>query len=479
MKSKLLLIALLTLIITGVAAQNSQVLYYMNLPQNHLLNPAVKPSSRIYIGLPALTGINLNITNSFLNFADVFKEGQEISKSTLAFLNSDFDRDKFLGKIKDMNYIEPRVSVQLLGLGITAGEDLYIFLDVIDNASINLVAPRDLFRLAFLGNQELVGQTIDLSDMKADFSYYHEIGIGASKNITPKFRFGAKAKLLFGVTGGTFNNYALNLKVNNDYTNTLQANMAWDISGPVSFTAGDGNKVGDASFNDQVFKSGHDLTRFLTNTKNAGFGLDLGAEYMVNNQIVISAAITDVGFIKWKSDLSNIEAVDTIELHGLDFADIYNGTATIDDVTSSLADSLKNALVIAGTKPFTTKLPVGVAIGGKYNLNDKFSIGLLSYSRISGQLIKEALTVSANMNIGNKVSASLCYTACNNNYTNLGLGIGFRASVVQFYFMADRIPLSWKKAGSSDNSFPLPANWNTLNTRFGMNLVFGNKARIN
>ncbi len=35
--------------------------------------------------------------------------------------------------------------------------------------------------------------------MKADFKYYREIGIGASKNITPKLRFGAKAKLLFGM----------------------------------------------------------------------------------------------------------------------------------------------------------------------------------------------------------------------------------------------------------------------------------------
>jgi hypothetical protein len=142
-----------------------------------------------------------------------------------------------------------------------------------------------------------------------------------------------------------------------------------------------------------------------------------------------------------------------------------------------MVDSLKNAFVVTGTKqPFTTKLPIGAVIGGKYILNDKFSIGILSYSRITSQQIREALTLSANMNIGNKVSTSLCYTACNRNYTNLGIGLGFRASVFQFYFLADRIPLSWKKAGSSGDSFSLPANWNTLQTRFGMNLVFGNKA---
>lgn len=479
MKPRLLLTALFTLIITGGAAQNSQVLYHMNLPQNHLLNPAMKPASRIYVGLPVLTGINLNVTNNFLNFSDVFKPGQEISKSTLAFLSPDFDRDKFLNKINDLNYIEPKVSVQLLGLGFTTGNDLYIFLDVIDNADVNFVAPRDLLRLVFLGNEEFVGQTLDLSDMKVDFSYYHEIGIGASKNITPKLRFGAKAKVLFGIMGGTFQNYAMNLTVNDNNTNTLQSNMAMDISGPVYFYPDYGNKIGDVDFDDERFKTADGIASFLTNTKNTGFGLDLGAEYTVNDNIVLSAAITDVGFIKWKSDLSNIKAVGDVTFSGLDFADIYVGTSTIDDVMGSLVDSLKNAFVIGAKKPFTTKLPAGVAIGGKYILNDKFSIGLLSYSRISGQQIKEALTVSGNMNIGNKVSASLCYTACNHNYTNLGLGVGFRASVFQFYFMADRIPLGWKKAGTSGDSFTLPANWNTLQTRFGMNLVFGNKERRN
>jgi hypothetical protein len=478
MKHRLLLTAFFAMILTGAEAQNNQVLYYMNLPQNHLLNPALKPASRLYIGLPALTGINLNITNNFFNFSDVFTKGLEISKSTFAFLNPDFDRDKFLGKLKNLNYINPEVSVQLLGLGFTLHSDLYIFLDIIDNAGVNLVVPRDLFRLAFLGNEEFAGQTLDLSDMRADFNYYREIGIGASKNITPKLRFGAKAKLLFGITGGTFKNYAMNLTVNNDYTNTLEANMALDISGPVFFYPASDNKIADVQFDNERFNSADGTIKFLTNTKNPGFGLDIGAEYMVNDKIVLSASITDIGFIKWKSDLSRIEAVGNIQLSGLDFADIYEGNATIDDLAGNMADSIKNAFVVAGDKkPFTTKLPMGVTLAGKYNLNDKFSIGLLSYSRILGKQVKEALTVSANMNIGNKVSASLCYTACNNNYTNFGVGIGFRASVTQFYFLVDRIPLTWQKAGTSENSFPVPANWNTLNARFGMNLVFGNRAR--
>ena len=165
-----------------------------------------------------------------------------------------------------------------------------------------------------------------------------------------------------------------------------------------------------------------------------------------------------------------------MELSGIDFQDVRENTATFDDVTNSLIESVKDAFIFTNVeKPFTTKLPVGFTIGGKYDLNDKFSLGLLSYSRIAGQKVKEALTVSANMNLANSLYTTLAYTACNNSYNNLGLGLGFRASVFQFYFLFDKIPLSWKKAGTGDGSVSLPANWNTLHARFGMNLVFGNR----
>jgi len=58
-KVKYILILLLAVFFADVSAQNSQVLYYMNLPQNHMLNPALRPSNSVYIGLPVVSGIIL------------------------------------------------------------------------------------------------------------------------------------------------------------------------------------------------------------------------------------------------------------------------------------------------------------------------------------------------------------------------------------------------------------------------------------
>jgi hypothetical protein len=447
----------------------------MNLPQNHLLNPAFRPTNSIYIGLPGLTGFNLNVTNNFFNFSDLFSKGLKISKSSIPFLDPNFDRDKFLGRIKELNYLEPKVSIQLLGVGITAGKDLFVFLDINDNAEVNLVCPGNLIRLAFIGNEEFTGQTLDLSSIKADVNYYREIGLGASKYITPKLRLGAKAKLLLGIAAGSLQNYGLDLTVNSDYSNTLYANMAIDISAPVDFIKDSNNGIKDVQLIKERFDPRNRNYKSLFNMRNAGFGLDLGAEYSVTDKLVFSAAITDIGFIKWKSDITNLVVHGNIELRGLDFQDIYQGEATIDDLTKNLADSISNAFQNADVrKPFTTKLPVGLSFGGQYIFTDKFSAGILSYSRIIGQQVKEALTLSGKVDLGDVFSATLAYTMCNHYYNNLGLGLSARAGFAQFYFLFDKVPLKWIKAGTSGDSVVLPANWNTIHTRFGINLVFGN-----
>src|SRR5664279_4505960 len=105
-KREYILIIILTFILTDVSAQNSQVMYFMNLPQNHLLNPALRPSNSVYIGLPVVSGINLNINNNFVNFSDVFLKGQP-KDSIISFLNPSYNVDKFLAKIKDRNFLRP------------------------------------------------------------------------------------------------------------------------------------------------------------------------------------------------------------------------------------------------------------------------------------------------------------------------------------------------------------------------------------
>ena len=473
-KTKYILILLFAIIIADVSAQDSQIMYFMNLPQNHLLNPALRPSN-LYIGLPALSGINLNINNNFVNFSDVFMKGQH-KDSIISFLHPDYNVDKFLAKIKDRNFIEPESIVQLFGLGFAVGKDSYIFLDINERIDGNIVLPGDLFKLALKGNEEFVGSKIDLSSLRGDIKYYREVGIGFSRNFTDKLRIGIKGKLLFGIADASIDNKSLGITVNDDYSHTFDANLAVNLSGPVNVIMDSNHNINDIVFDDSRFKTASGISDFFSGKKNLGLGLDIGATYDLTDRIVVSASVTDLGFIKWNKDITNLTAKNQFEFSGLNMLDVINGTKTIEEVGQDMLDSLKNAFIVSNSKkPFTTWLPFGVTLGGSYSVTEQFSVGLLSYTRILGKQVREALTLSANLNLGNAFSTSLSYTAENHQYDNIGAGLAFRAGIVQFYLASDRIPIMWNKIKNDNSTIVIPANWNTVNLRLGMNLVFGNR----
>jgi len=491
-KLKGLLIILMATIITDASAQNSQVMYYMNLPQNHNLNPALRPSNSVYIGLPVISGINLNINNNFVNFSDIFMNRQN-SDSVISILHPDYDVDKFLAKIKDKNFLEPEFSVQLFGLGFSAGKDMYIFLDINDRVAGNAVLPGDLFKLALRGNEEFAGSKIDFSSLRGDLTYYREIGLGFSRNFTSKLRIGVKAKMLFGIATASIDNRALSINVNErvadalntdpvntvSYTHSIDADMIFNVSAPLNVYVGKDQDIDSIVFDDNRFKTGKGTADFILGKNNPGLGLDIGATYNFSDRLMVSAAITDLGFIRWNKDVTNINANGQFEFSGLNILDVVNGTKTFDELGQEMLDSLKNSInITASNVPFTTYLPFGVTLGGSYNLTKSISLGILSYSKVIEKLIHESLTFSANANFSNAFSSSLSYTLANNRYDNLGAGIAFRAGIFQFYALADRIPLVWDKLKvDKENTIPIPAGWNTINLRLGMNIVFGNSTR--
>lgn len=471
-KIKYLLVIVLVLCLTDISAQNSQVLYNMNLPQNHLLNPALRPSNKIFIGLPALSGINLNFNNNFVNFSDVIIKGQP-GDSLTTILHPGYDIDKFLAKIKNRNFMESESVIPLLEIGFSAG-DSYIFLDINDRFNSNTVIPGDLFKLAFKGNGAFAGGRIDLSSLRGDMKYYHEIGLGFSRNFTDRLRIGIKGKFLMGVGAASINNQSLGITIDNDYSHTFDANLQANISGPVNVYMNSKNNIDSIKIDVNKMKT----VGFWSGRKNSGFSIDIGATFDLTDKVTLSAAITDVGFIRWKKDITNLSADNQFTFSGLSLSDFFNGSKTIDEIGKDMVDSLKNAFVLSKSKnPFTTYLPVGVTFGGTYSVTKSFSLGLLSYTRIISKQMREAVTLSANMNLGNALSTSICYTAANGIYDNLGAGLAFRAGIAQFYLVSDRIPVSWNKLKDKKSTIIIPSNWNTVNLRLGMNLVFGNRVK--
>lgn len=476
-KLKITLLVILAMTFAGLSAQNSQVLYFMNLPQNHMMNPAMRPSNSLYIGLPVLSGTNVNINNNFANYSDFFAKSST-SDSLISILNPEYDINKFLDKVKNKNSVAPQFFIQTFGLGFALKSGIYIFLDINERFEGNFVLPKDIIKLALQGNESFVGSKIDLSSLRMDMKYFREFGFGFSKDFTDKLRIGVRPKILSGIFCSSIDNRSLSLAVNNDYTHTIDADATVNFSAPVTVYKNSKQKIDSVVFDDSRFDKFSGVLDWLTGTGNLGMGLDAGATYEINSKLVVSASITDIGYIRWKRDVSGITAKSQFKFTGLDMTDVLNGSKTMDDLGKELLDSLKDSFVVTTSNaPFTTWLSPGLTLAGSYNLTKNFGVGLLSYTRFIGKQMKESLSLSANLNVGNAFSTSLSYTAANHRFDNLGLGLAFRPGVFQFYIMADRIPLRWDKIKQTNGTIILPANMNTLNIRLGMNLVFGNKVK--
>ncbi|MCK7538105.1 MAG: DUF5723 family protein [Marinilabiliales bacterium] len=176
---------------------------------------------------------------------------------------------------EQITHIEPQAGVQLFGLAFTVGDDLKITLDISEHVDANFVLPGDLIRLGFEGNEAYMGQDIDLSSLRADMKYYHEIGLGASKNVTEKLRVGARVLILSGVASAYLTNNGMTLTVNDDNTHTLDADISLNVSAPVTFLRDAYEGVIDhARFDEGRFENSRQWVAYVSSMANPGLGFE-------------------------------------------------------------------------------------------------------------------------------------------------------------------------------------------------------------
>jgi Family of unknown function (DUF5723) len=475
MRFKMLLLLLTAALSGNVTAQTSQALYYMNLPQRNSLNPALQYTGRTFLGLPVISDISVRVDNNFLGISDMFPNGV-ISDSTIVFLEPGEDLDNFLAGLGANNSLELQAGVQLFGLSFTVGSDLRITLDVTERFDANLVMPRDLLRLYIGGNDSFMGQTMDLSSLRADAKYYHEIGIGASKNITEKLRVGARVLVLSGVASAYLTNNGITLTVNDDFTHSADAHASLNVSAPMKFIKDEEGLIDKVRWDEDLFNETSAAISYFLAMANPGLGFEAGAEYRFNDMFAVSAAITDFGFIKWKRDRSEVNITKTIQFNGLTMEDVRDESITFQELKNWTSDSIQTSIELSENPGvYITYLPFTATAGFSFTPVKFFTAGVLSQTRFIGKQVHEAFTISGNLHPGNFFSTTVAYTAVNRRYDNLGFGIALRGGCGQFFALIDNVPVKWTKMTVGSDNIKLPVNMNTVQVRLGFNLVFGNR----
>ncbi len=479
------LVLLLSIASFHAVAQQINTLYFMeNLPVRHLLNPAFSSSDDWYIGLPVLGLTQLNGSNNSLTFKDVIYLQND---QTVTFLNDATGTARFYNSLHQNNVFRADFQTNLLSFGFKT--DIGHFNFSLSERLNNMVdIPKDLIGIVINGTPDLLNNSFNFTKLQTDLTAYTEAAFGYSHSIDEKLTFGGKLKVLIGNANLSVTNNNLTLNAGLDKW-TLQGQGSVNESSPVQF-----NNLLTSNFVRPPLPNWLDWLK----PSGLGAGIDLGFEYKLTNHINLSAALLDLGFISWNANVRNINYSSNYTLNGLGQFSSSTNINTLNDIYTEfikgnmLVDSIKKAFnksfqVGKSTNPYITGTTAKLNLGFEYTfLNNRLSLGLLSYSQIFKRTVMEEITTSINARPVYWFNAALSYSLINGSANTFGAALGIKTGIVHWFVATDYIFFQKVDFSLSDISpswpafkIPLPYKSKAFNVSLGVNLVFNKKDQPN
>jgi Family of unknown function (DUF5723) len=425
--------------------QQNNTLFFMHaIPQANFLNPAVQQDCRLFIGLPVISSVHVNMANSGFTLNQLL-EKQPDSSYTI-------DADYVTTKLAPRNFLTTEAHTTLLAVGLRHNE--YYFTFSINEKDNSLVLyQRDVALLALDGNTQFEGKQVSMQSTGAFYNHYREYALGISKQIDDTRTFGVKAKLLFGKLNAETRKMNVSL-----FTEENTFNLSFDADSRVN-TSLPYSVETDSNGNYQIVERYNaPLKDYILNRKNPGFALDFGFIYRYSDEIVFSGSLLDVGFIHYASNLTN---------YGLAGDYQYDGPLNDSVITEDYLHDLLNSLTSNMEDELTTNayyhfLTPRLLLGASYEMNPKISINALWYNRFHQMKYQTGFMLSALARPGKYLETSLSWSYMNRSALNLGFGIAYGRSPLQVYLVSDNIlaPL-------------FPMNTKNLNLRLGLNILLG------
>lgn len=389
-------------------AQFLRTSYFMDGSSRLQLNPAWLPS-RGYVNVPALGMLNASAyTNSLgtQDVIDIFDAGDEL-----------WGDPSFNSKLKDMNKASVSVATDLISFGFYRGKGFWSF-NVGVRTDVEGRFPKGLFD--FLrdmpeGEADWNNRHFAFGGQGLALNAYAEVGVGYARALNDRLTVGGKFNFLLG---------AGNLKMRIDNVDISTRNL-YEADGSAALAVdayAEANMKGlEVLNNDYGYVDDVEYNSF--GIGGYGAGIDLGATYRLLDNLTLSAAVLDLGFIKWSKGSSIVAESHTDETYSAgegnvqDFYDRVSGGDVIDFDLFGLEESGEK-------KARTTTLPATLVLGAEYAfLNGKLSAGLLSTTRWGQLNTLSELTLIGTYRPLRLVNVSLSYSMLQSAGKSFGLGL--------------------------------------------------------
>lgn len=454
-------IALAVVLSAGVSAQTTlNSSYFMEkMTKRNQLNPALKTENN-YVSIPSIGNFYLGINSNLGLGTFLYPRDNKL----VTFLHESVPADEFLNKLTPNNTIELDMGLDLISFGFWAWGGQNTF-NLALKSNTGAYLPRELFQFLKTG-QEATGVTrYDMSNVTATTSNYIELALGHARDITDKLGVGAKVKVLLGAAHAEARIDRMDISMSQDewvikQAGHLQATSMLELTTDPETGEVTGYNVGN-------------------NFGIAGFGLgfDLGATYKLIDNLTLSAALTDIGFMRW-NNLTRAETDPTKEFQFSGFDNIgakddENGDNPFKKEADQLGEDLKALTKFYKTdaRSVSNSLRTTLRVGAEYAvLDNAISFGLLSTTRFVGYR-----TYAEGMAAINFRPLSALHLTVNGSVSNMGSSVGAILNICapgfNFFVGTDYFATQYSKQF-------IPINHARANFSFGFNITFGKKHEI-
>lgn len=398
--NKYMALGLLSMCSLHAMAQQLNSAYFTNdYKFRHTMNPAYG-NEQNYVSMPGFGNVNVSTMGNF-GYEDVIFDNPmfpSTSKDRLTtFMNPYISTaDALKGFNSGDNKILGDVSITVLSAGFK-GFGGYNTIELNARTSFGMSMPYELFEFA----KNTGNRTYNIGNISANGQAFAELAFGHSRQINEKLRVGAKVKLLFGAGRGDVN--IDNVKAD------LAADDKWTVSGHAKSEVsvkGFTYKTEEKEYKEEgrgTYQYVNDVD--VDGAGLGGFGLafDLGGVYKINNDFTVSAALLDLGFIKWSNNMVAVNGGEEFVFNG--FHDVAvnedRGGSTLsmqgDKYSDQLAD-FANLQDKGNEGGRTTGIGATLNLGCEYTLPvyRKITFGVLSSTRFRGDYSWTEARVSAN-----------------------------------------------------------------------------------
>lgn len=410
------------------------------VPQSNLLNPAVQLQCKYFIGIPVLSSIHLNYSNTAFTY------------NTLAGTDT-WNIEKTSKQMHRMDLYTGGFQLNLFSLGYRH-RSLYFTFNLSENTNLYQTVPGDLAQMLVHGNGPALGKTARFDGLRPGGNHSRKYSLGVSKVLGSYLTAGIRANLLFGKANLSSGSSTLRANTNEDnFALLLEGDYTLNSSFPMTIMEDVEGNISGIEI-DEI-----DPVEYLLNRGNLGFGLDFGLLYRYSDDITLSASVLDLAMIRWKTDLNNV--------HGEGEFD-YTGTDLSIEITSreflnEMLDSILNTIDVSTSQnPYTYFMPTQLFLAGSYRYSEKISLGVVNRNVIYRSKIHSSFTLSAKTNLAERLAGTISWSYLNNSLLNFGMGLAWHGKGIQFHAVTDNLL-----------GFFYPFDTRTLNLRVGFNLILG------